>query len=102
VGHWLLNEGYSYTQRTENPQTFDVAFAEFGMEPVAGINDLTFLDPVDTVTETYPFRGISRVFNFTKSTPSGVRDIQLITATLTPLAIILYFHSSKHAYLLDT
>jgi hypothetical protein len=101
VGHWLMSDGYSFTQKRERRQSFDVAFEEFGMEPDVEINELHFLNPVDEVAETYPFRGISRVFNFSKSTPNGTQDIQLITASLTPLVIILYFHSSKHGYLVD-
>jgi hypothetical protein len=91
VGHWLLSEGFQYQQLVRSSPDFDIAFEEFGMEPGDEILDFGVLDP-EPLQSLYPWRGIARVFNFFK--PSGLK-VQVMTASTTPLLIILYFHSSK-------
>jgi hypothetical protein len=95
VGHWLVGDGYQYQQsKTQRTPDFDTAFEEFGTEPDE-ILDLDVLDPIGPLESQYPWRGIARVFNFFK--PSGVK-VQVITASITPLVVIFYFHSSKSPY----
>jgi hypothetical protein len=86
VGSYLQSVGYSFKpSNTQSPPFTGVAYRRSGRTEI--------VDPSDDI-EIYGMRGVAGVFNFIKE-GSPERKIQLITASHSPLEIILNFHSSE-------
>jgi hypothetical protein len=95
VGHWLISDGYIFQPRRNMEQaTFDMA-VELLHANEPGLPTATALTR-QIGTNPYFMRGVASVFNFFKTSPQGSElKVQLITASQTPMEIILQFHSSK-------
>lgn len=89
VGEWLLSVGYKFVPNTQQKPTFEEA-----------VNDQdTDDDGYEEGSGPYSMKGVSRVFTFTKPShvdPSQELKVQAIVASLTPMEIILLFHSSTY------
>ena len=80
VGHFLLQEGYSFVPGQHQHPTFDSALTEPRVQSNAALYG--------------NFKGISAVFTFEKTGRGGIRKVQVMLAARTPIEVILRFHSS--------
>ncbi|KII94494.1 hypothetical protein PLICRDRAFT_169248 [Plicaturopsis crispa FD-325 SS-3] len=95
VGEWLGGSGWRFEPSAKQSGTFEESLKVRleGEDPLP--------EEADFLPQSNPgwyfMRGVGMVFNFTKPEVPGVSEalkIQLITATLTPMEIILQFHST--------
>lgn len=100
VGTWLLQNAYQFVpnEKMDQAPEFSRALLSF-YEPEIALPDTTICVPPRDNSEWYRMRGVANVFNFVKTMNRDGRTvvlrIQLITASSTPLEIILNFHSSE-------
>ena len=80
VGHFLLQEGYSFVPGQKQHPTFDSALTEPRVQNNAALYG--------------NFKGISGVFTFENTGRGGTRKVQVMLAVRTPIEVILRFHSS--------
>jgi hypothetical protein len=87
VGRYLERIGYRFEPR--QGQTAPFGGSTYHKNGLTG-----FTPPAAEVEIYYGMRGVAVVFNFIKKGPPMLK-IQLITATNSPLEIIINFHSSE-------
>lgn len=82
AGHFLLDEGYSFT-----PSTFQNANFEHAV---------SVPQVMDAAARYDTFRGIAGVFTFEKEQSDGGKvRVQIMVAVRSPIEVILGFHSSR-------
>ena len=95
VGQWLIQNGFAFRPTSKQNANFEVASRNS--------NRYGGLEPVDELLK-YHTEGVSSVFTFTKTPHEGEAElkVQVVVASLAPMAVVLNFHSSEPSILLTS